>query len=255
MLEDHQNESIRKGRTQLNVTNLRTQKLSDSYCTESSAPWIKVAVSCNIFCNSFNCLPKWMQTYSLYWIKLNNFAIAQYGVLAQLLALVQWSARAHALYITTAMILVLRLCQCVTPRVQVPGPDSWRPWPGLLTDWLLTLAITRWPTWAVLVRLRLHAHCHCGASTWSWSSSCKGNLNLNGRGQPTHWHYSHSMHYSKSMCWIKSVAIQLDTRPQFVGGGEAGGGQGRASGQSQWRPQPALARSAGDVISEKPVIS
>jgi hypothetical protein len=55
------------------------------------------------------------------------------------------------------------------------------------------------------------------------------------------------------MRWIKSVAVHLDTvtRPQFVGGGEAGGGGAPAP----WRPQPAPARRAGDVISEKQVIS
>jgi hypothetical protein len=41
------------------------------------------------------------------------------------------------------------------------------------------------------------------------------------------------------------------TRPQFVGGGEAGGG----GAPGPWRPQPAPARRAGDVISEKQVIS
>jgi hypothetical protein len=54
----------------------------------------------------------------------------------------------------------------------------------------------------------------------------------NGRGEPTFFndykkaavHYALSIHCSKSMRWIKSVAVQLDTRPQFVRGGEAGGG-------------------------------
>ena len=44
----HQNESTRKGSKQLNVTNLITQKLSDSYCTESSASCIEAAASCPI---------------------------------------------------------------------------------------------------------------------------------------------------------------------------------------------------------------
>ncbi len=37
-------------------------------------------------------------------------------------------------------------------------------------------------------------------------------------------HYSRSIHCNKSMRGIKSVAVQLDTHPQFVGGSEAGGG-------------------------------
>jgi hypothetical protein len=73
----------------------------------------------------------------------------------------------------------------------------------------------------------------------------------NGRGKPTFFndyqlaatHYSHSIHCNKSMRGIKSVAVQLDTRPQFVGGSEAGGG----GAPGPWRPQPA---PAGDVISE-----
>ena len=81
----------------------------------------------------------------------------------------------------------------------------------------------------------------------------------NGRGEPTFFndyqsaatHYSRSIHCNKSMRGIKSVAVQLDTRPQFVGGGEAGGG----GAPGPWRPQPAPARRAGDVISENQVIS
>ena len=152
-------------------------------------------------------------------------------------------------WLATAIIM-LRLLP-VTEWLQVSGPDSWLPWPGPLTDWLwpwLKLAIIRWPTWAVLVRLCLQAHCQCGASTWTWLcevSSCRGNLSS--RCQLTH----HSLSRNKSMRGIKSVAVQLDTRPQFVGGGEAGGG----GAPGPWRPQPAPARSAGDVISENQVIS
>jgi hypothetical protein len=147
------------------------------------------------------------------------------GVVSHLLALVQWRARAHA-WVITAMI-VLRLLP-VTEWLQVSGPDSWLPWPWLLTDWLwpwLKLAITRWLTWAVLVRLWLQAHCQYGASTWTWLcevSSCRGNLPVSCRWQQTH--YSRSIHCNKSMRGIKSVAVQPDTHPQFVGGGEAGGG-------------------------------
>jgi hypothetical protein len=48
MLKDHQNESTRKGHKKLNVTNLRTEQLNDSYCTEFIAPRIKVAAICNL---------------------------------------------------------------------------------------------------------------------------------------------------------------------------------------------------------------
>jgi hypothetical protein len=66
MFEDNQN-NTRKEHNSLNVTNLRTQQLSDSYSTESSAPCIEVAAICdlsNIFCNSFNFQPNRMQSYS-----------------------------------------------------------------------------------------------------------------------------------------------------------------------------------------------
>jgi hypothetical protein len=74
----------------------------------------------------------------------------------------------------------------------------------------------------------------------------------NGRGEPTFFndyktaavHYARSIHCNKSMRGIKSVAVQLDTRPQHVGDGEAGGGGAAGS----WRPQPAPSRRAGDMI-------
>ncbi len=157
-------------------------------------------------------------------------------------------------WLATAMIM-LRLLP-VTEWLQVSCQDSWLPWPGPLTDWLwpwLKLAIIRWPTWAVLVRLCLQAHCQCGASTWTWLckfSSSRGPTtrgNLSSSCQLTH----HSLSHNKSMSGIKSVAVQLDTSPQFVSCCEAGGG----GAPGPCRPQPAPARRAGDVISEKQVIS
>jgi hypothetical protein len=70
--------------------------------------------------------------------------MAPYGVVSQLLALVQWRAWAHACA-TTAMIelRLLQVTECPARTPDCPGPDSW-----LLTDWLWTwlkLAITRWP--------------------------------------------------------------------------------------------------------------
>jgi hypothetical protein len=47
MLEDNQNKT-RKKPDELNVTKMRTQQLSDSYCTESSAPSIEVVAICNL---------------------------------------------------------------------------------------------------------------------------------------------------------------------------------------------------------------
>ena len=44
--------------------------------------------------------------------------------------------------------------------------------------------------------------------------------------------------------WIKSVAVQLITRPQYVGDGEAGGGGAAGA----WRPQPAPSRRPGAMI-------
>ena len=64
--------------------------------------------------------------------------MAQYGAVSQFLALVQWRARAHAC-VTTALT-ELRLLR-VTEWLQAPCPDSWLPWPGLLTDWLWTLPL------------------------------------------------------------------------------------------------------------------
>ena len=75
----------------------------------------------------------------------------------------------------------------------------------------------------------------------------------NGRGQPTFFndyqaaasHYSRSILCNKSMRGIKTVAVQLNTRPQYVGDGEAGGGGAAGA----WRPQAAPARRAGSMKS------
>jgi hypothetical protein len=73
------------------------------------------------------------------WIKFYTFAIAQYGVVWQLLALVLWSAQAHACFMTA--MIELRLLP-VTEWLKVPCLDSWLPWPGPLTDWL-TVNLTK----------------------------------------------------------------------------------------------------------------
>ena len=49
---------------------------------------------------------------------------------------------------------------------------------------------------------------------------------------------------NKSMCWIKTVSVQLHTRPQHVGDGEAGGG----GAPGPWRPQPAPSCRPGAMI-------
>ena len=75
----------------------------------------------------------------------------------------------------------------------------------------------------------------------------------NGRGQPTFFndyqaaasHYSRSSLCNKSMRGIKTVAVQLNTRPQYVGDGEAGGGGAAGA----WWPQAAPARRAGSMKS------
>ena len=62
----------------------------------------------------------------------------------------------------------------------------------------------------------------------------------NGRGEPSFFndyksaavHYVHSSFCNKSMRWIKAVTVQLNTRPQHVGDGEAGGSGAAGS----WRP-------------------
>ena len=72
-----------------------------------------------------------------------------------------------------------------------------------------------------------------------------------GRGKPTFFndyksnvvHYSRSSQCNKSMRWIKAVTVQLNTRPQHVGDGEAGGG----GAPGAWRPQPAPSRRAGTM--------
>ena len=72
------------------------------------------------------------------------------------------------------------------------------------------------------------------------------------RGEPTFFndyksaavHYSRSSFCNKSMRGIKTVAVQLNTRPQHVGDGEAGGG----GAPGTWRPQPAPSRRAGAMI-------
>jgi hypothetical protein len=75
----------------------------------------------------------------------------------------------------------------------------------------------------------------------------------NGRGHPTYFndyqsaatHYSRSSICNKSMRGIKTVAVQLNTRPQYVGDGEAGGGGAAGA----WRPQAAPSRRAGTMIT------
>ena len=57
-------------------------------------------------------------------------------------------------------------------------------------------------------------------------------------------HYARSSLCNKSMRWIKTAAVQLNTRPQHVGDGEAGGG----GAPGPWRPQPAPSRRAGAMI-------
>ena len=72
------------------------------------------------------------------------------------------------------------------------------------------------------------------------------------RGEPTFFndyqsaatHYSCSSLCNRSMRGIKTVAVQLNTRPQHVGDGEARGGGAAGSG----RPQPAPSRRAGAMI-------
>ena len=72
------------------------------------------------------------------------------------------------------------------------------------------------------------------------------------RGDPTFFndyqsaavHYSRSSLCNRSMRGIKTVAVQLNTRPQYVGDGEAGGGGAAGS----WRPQPAPPRRPGAML-------
>ncbi len=74
-----------------------------------------------------------------------------------------------------------------------------------------------------------------------------------GRGEPTFFndfksaavHYSRSSHCNKTMRGINAVTVQLNTRPQYVGDGEARGG----GAPGAWRPQPAPSRRAGAMIS------
>ncbi len=76
-------------------------------------------------------------------------------------------------------------------------------------------------------------------------------------GEPTYFndyqsaatHYARSQFCSKSSRGIKTVSVQLQTRPQYVGDGEAGGGGAAGA----WRPQPAPSRRPGgnDIIEHK----
>ncbi len=73
-------------------------------------------------------------------------------------------------------------------------------------------------------------------------------------GEPTYFndyqsaatHYARSQFCSKSSREIKTVSVQLQTRPQYVGDSEAGGGGAAGA----WRPQPAPSRRPGgnDII-------
>jgi len=76
-------------------------------------------------------------------------------------------------------------------------------------------------------------------------------------GEPTYFndyqsaatHYARSQSCSKSSRRIKTVSVQLHTRPQYVGDGEARGGGAAGA----WRPQPAPSRRPGgnDIIEHK----
>ncbi len=88
--------------------------------------------------------------------------------------------------------------------------------------------------------------------------ACMGcRLCSNGCGEPPFFdedrsaalHYSRSSHCNKSMCEIKTVSVQLNTRPQYFGDtiGEAGGG----GAPGAWRPQPAPYCSAGAMMRAK----
>ena len=83
--------------------------------------------------------------------------------------------------------------------------------------------------------------------------ACMGcTARTNGSGEPTFFndyqsaasHYARSSHCTRSMRGIKSVAVQLNTCPQYVGGGEAGAG----GADGPWRPQPAPSRRPGAMI-------
>jgi hypothetical protein len=149
---------------------MRTQQLSDSYCTESSASHIKVAAICNLyisFCNTLwlsakpnaelhlrlsadpnaelhlrlSAEPNAELHLILNWIKFfcNGTVWGSITIITNLLALVQWRSQAHAC-VTTAMIR-LRLLP-VTEWPQMPCQDSWLPWPRLVTPDLLTVNLT-----------------------------------------------------------------------------------------------------------------
>ena len=85
------------------------------------------------------------------------------------------------------------------------------------------------------------------------SFTCMGcTARTNGSGEPTFFndyqsaasHYARSSHCNRSMRGIKSVAVQLNTCPQYVGGGEAGAG----GAAGPWRPQPAPSCCTGAMI-------
>ncbi len=61
-------------------------------------------------------------------------------------------------------------------------------------------------------------------------------------------HYARRSLCNKSMRRIKTVAVQLNTRPQHVGDGEAGGGEAPDPWQRAWLTQPAPSRRAGAMI-------
>ncbi len=158
-------------------------------------------------------------------MKFNNLATAQYGAVSQLLALVQWRAWAHA-FVTTAIIDLRLLPVIVTEWLQVPCPDSCRQGTdSWLTGWLtyldcLKLAITRWPTWAVQVRV---STCSDSMPVWCF------NLNLKYQVAEATWtalpadsllwqHPLQQVHARDQVCHSSA-----EHSPQFVGCGEARG--------------------------------
>jgi len=94
--------------------------------------------------------------FELNWIYFILFAMAPYGVVSQLLALVQWRARAHAR--VTLVMMMGTQAQRAWVSLPVRLPESGRPraarTPGSLSGLdCLKLATTKWPAWVAILGL------------------------------------------------------------------------------------------------------
>jgi hypothetical protein len=172
--------------------------------------------------------------------------MAPYGVVFQLLALVQWRARAQAHYTCTQLP-----CQSqretgwarLTVNPSLPGGlRGWPVWLSATQSWAQCSkpATTKWPTWAKWLHM-----CQWWAAAHKFELEVTSNLIIStGDLKLETWQQRLQQVHALDQGRRRSAEKQSPLTAQHVGDGEAGG-RGAAG---SWRPQPAPSRRAGDMI-------